>query len=86
MRIKRVFATLILCLYLSLTALAGHTTPGGAYCDGVCVQSKCSVCGAACTDGNAPISQDESKGASTDMPEDVLVIAFLLFMVYRFRS
>ncbi|HVG20840.1 MAG TPA: hypothetical protein VNI02_17465 [Blastocatellia bacterium] len=84
-RITLFCASVILCLCLSLTALAGQTKPGGAYCEPVdnvtCFDDGPGMNGLAATGEQTP-------GASPlgDVTGGLFVLALALFMVSRFKA
>lgn len=88
--IKRFVCLLVLVLTLSMPAFGGHVKVGGAYCDGDCVNGRCSGCGAGCSDGNrmAP-----TKGGAQALPgvtdavsPELLLFALAFFIVIKLRS
>ena len=89
-RITLFCASVILCLCLSIGAMAGQTKPGGAYCSDVdCVMCFDSGCEGgtrrAAVRSGGEIKDTSSASPQGDVMSDISVFALALFMAYRMR-
>ena len=77
---KRLLAVCLLMLALSFPVLAGHTMPGGAYCEcGTtgCVQDYPDECG----DGYRPMTTHQKNAPSDTTAElGIAIVALLLWL------